>query len=163
MTIEPVVVKLRSSLATMSAGSKAGFLAAFADVHMKWHMSEMTGGIGKLNAAPIGFLSFHHEVLSVYQARFAAGLVPGPMANTVPSFRPVIMTATKAETFSHSLEDWHNSVHRNTKKYGADFSDPVKNIRMLRFWQFHKFIDMQFAAWLKDSGSVYDDIDHTVV
>ena len=163
MTIEPAIIKLRAKLAVISAGSKSDFLAAFAVIHTKWHTSEMMSGQGKWNGSAYGFLSFHHEVLAVYQARFAPSLAPGTMAHTSPPFRPAIDNAPDAATFSNMLEDWHNSVHRNTTKYGANFADPAKNIYMPRFWQFHKFINIQFDQWLTAHGQVYDAIDHAVV
>jgi hypothetical protein len=86
----------------------------------------------------IGFLSFHHEVLGVYQARYLPTLAPGAMAHPVPAYRPAIDNSPDVLTFSQALEDWHSSVHRNSKKYTVDFADPTKNIYMPRFWQFHK-------------------------
>lgn len=161
--MEPVVTKLRSRLAMISAGPRADFFAAFADVHKRWHMSEMMSGVGKFGGKPIGFLSFHHEVLEVYQNRYATSLSSGAMAHPVPAYRAALDLAADAVTFSNALEDWHNSVHRNTKKYGVDFADPTKNIYMPRFWQFHKFIDSHFNAWLTSHHQSYDGVDHTLV
>src|SRR5947207_5852049 len=144
MAIEPVLTNLRAKLSTISAGSKADFLSAFADIHDKWHMSEMRTGKGKFGGKQIGFLAFHHEVLTVYQGRYATSLTPGTMANPLPAYRAAIDSAVDAVSFSHAIEDWHNSVHRNVAKYGVDFSDPTKNIYMPRFWQLHKLIDTTF-------------------
>ena len=162
VAIEAVVTSLRNRLATISAGSKADFLAKFAPIHQSWHMSEMMG-TPKFNGKPIGFLSFHHEALAVYQGKYAKTLAPGAMAHTLPAYRSVIDNATDVLTFSQALEDWHNSVHRNAKKYGADFADPMKNIYMPRFWQFHKFINNKFADWLTAHGMTYDEVDHTSI
>jgi hypothetical protein len=102
-------------------------------------------------------------VLAVYAATFDPKLTPGTMAKTSPPYRPVIDQATDAIQFSNAIEGWHNLVHRNTKRYGAAFSDPRKNIYMRRFWQFHTFIDGKFQAWLVAQSETYDALDHTAV
>jgi hypothetical protein len=163
MPIEPVVTKLRTKLAAISAGSKADFLTAFGPIHQRWHMAEMMRGAGTFTGKPIGFLSFHHEVLTVYQAHYAKTLTPGTMAHPSPPYRASIDRQSSIEFFAAAIEDWHNSVHRNTRKYGPDFADPMKNIYMRRFWQFHKFINNKFAAYLNAHHLTYDNIDHTTI
>jgi hypothetical protein len=163
MAIEPVVTKLRAKLASISGGTEKKYLDGFKSIHNKWHMAEMMTGTGTFGGKAIGFLSFHHEVVSVYTARFKPGLSPGPMAHTSPPYKTQINAAPDVSSFSSDIEGWHNLVHRNTAKYGADFADPQKNIYMLRFWQFHTFIDRKFKKWLSAHGQTYDGVDHTVV
>ena len=163
MAIEPVISALRTKLASISGGTQKKYLDGFKSIHNKWHMAEMMTGTGTFSGKPIGFLSFHREVLSVYVDKFKPGLVPGSMAHTSPPYRPLIDTAPDAPHFSSDIEGWHNMVHRNAKKYGADFADPKKNIYMKRFWQFHKFIDQKFQTWLGAHQLNYDDVDHTIV
>ncbi len=154
MVIEPVVVDLRKTLDTMSSGAKKKFLDAFGKVHMRWHMTRTFKG------SPIGFLSFHHEVVTVYVNKYAPQLAPGPMANPNPPYPAWIDSLTETVQFSNSLEGWHNTVHRTI---GGAFADPTKNIYMKRFWQFHKFIDEKFQNWLQARNTTYDDVDHTEV
>lgn len=163
LVIEPVVTDLRERLQLISNETKTKFLRKFATIHYKWHMDEMMTGSGTFGGSPIGFLSFHHEVLTVYISKFDTSLTAGPMANTSPPYRPVIDSILKSVEFSNALEGWHNLVHRNTRKYGRNFSDPKKNIYMERFWQFHKFINDKFQSWLTNNQLNYDDVDHTLV
>jgi hypothetical protein len=163
MAIEPVVTNLRTKLASISGGAKKHFLDGFKTIHNAWHMAEMNKGVGTFGGQPIGFLSFHHEVLSVYVAKFAPKLRPGPMAKTSPPYRQRIDGAHDAPQFSSEIEGWHNLVHRNVKKYGAAFADPKKNIYLTRFWQFHKLIDEKFQTWLQAHQQDYNDVDHVVV
>ncbi len=163
MAIEPVITKLRAKLGSISGGTKKHFLDSFKTIHNSWHMAEMNKGVGTFGGEAIGFLSFHHEVVSVYVAKFAPGLVPGPMAKTSPPYRLRIDGANDAAQFSSEIEGWHNLVHRNTKKYGGAFADPKKNIYLLRFWQFHKFIDEKFQGWLQAHQESYTDVDHSAV
>lgn len=162
MAIEPVVRDLRLKLQSISGTTKTNFLSQFAKIHTAWHMAEMNTGTGVFNGSPIGFLSFHHEVVTVYVPKFASGLTPGPMANPSPPYRTTIDQNTDPVMFSHALEGWHNLVHRN-KKYGANFGDPNKNIKMKIFWEFHQFIDTKFQNWLSQNGLNYDALDHTKV
>src|SRR5713226_5604758 len=163
MAIEQVVTKLRAKLASISGGTKKQFLDGFKTIHNAWHMAEMNKGVGTFGGQPIGFLSFHHEVVSVYVSKFAPGLAPGPMAKTSPPYRPHIDGAPDAVQFSIAIEGWHNLVHRNVKKYGTAFGDPKKNIYLPRFWQFHKFINEKFQGWLQAHQQSYEDLDHTAV
>ena len=163
MVIEPVITELRQRLQLISNGTKTKFLDKFAAIHSKWHMDEMMTGSGTFGGSAIGFLSFHHEVLAVYISRFDISLTAGPMASTSPPYRPIIDSILKSVEFSNAIEGWHNLVHRNTRKYGQNFSDPKKNIYMIRFWQFHKFIDEKFQSWLTTNQLSYDDVDHTLV
>jgi hypothetical protein len=163
MAIEPVVANLRAKLGAISGGTEKKYLDGFKSIHNKWHMAEMMSGTGTFGGRPIGFLSFHHEVLSVYVAKFKPSLAPGPMGHTSPPYRPLIDTAPDAPHFSSDIEGWHNMVHRNVQKYGAAFADPKKNIYLPRFWQFHKFIDEKLQSWLGANQQAYDDVDHTIV
>ncbi|MBI3416220.1 MAG: hypothetical protein HY043_13070 [Verrucomicrobia bacterium] len=163
MATEPVITNLRTKLATISAGTEQQFLDSFKTIHNTWHMAEMMSGAGTFGGKPIGFLSFHHEVISVYIAKFKPGLAPGPMAKTSPPYKKVTDLAPDAQQFSNTIEGWHGRVHNNAAKYGPDFADPKKNIYMPRFWQFHKFIDNKFQSWLAAHQQSYGDVDHTVV
>lgn len=163
MAIEPVLSDLRKELEKISASTKANFLKKFAKIHNEWHMAEMNTGTGTFHGSPIGFLSFHHEVVAVYTTKYKADLSPGPMAKTSPPYKHKIDNALEATSFSSEIEGWHNLVHRNIKKYGANFANPTKNIYMDRFWQFHKFIDGRFENWLQSHSIKYEDVDHTQV
>lgn len=160
MAIEPVITNFRQKLQTISSGTKTNFLKKFANIHNKWHMDEMMNGIGTFNGAPIGFLSFHHEVVTVYIPKYDPNITP--MANPSPPYKQSIDNITNPVMFSQSLEGWHNLVHRNPI-YGANFGKPKKNIYMKIFWQFHKFIDNKFQSWLAKNNLNYDAIDHTQV
>jgi hypothetical protein len=86
LAIEAVVTNLRQELQSISGGTKKRFLGKFATIHSRWHMDEMMTGTGTFKGSPIGFLSFHHEVLGVYVAKFDMPLDVGPMANTTPPY-----------------------------------------------------------------------------
>ena len=163
MAIEIVITNLRAKLASISGGTEKQFLDGFKTIHNTWHMAEMNTGVGKFGGKAIGFLSFHHEVVDVYVAKFKPGLAPGPMAHTSPPYKTSIDQAPDAAHFSTEIEGWHNHVHRNIQKYGAAFADPRKNIYMLRFWQFHKFINNKLQKWLTAHGQTYNGVDHSVV
>ena len=163
MPTETVIKNLRAKLATISAGTEANFLNSFKTIHSTWHMAEMMSGAGTFGGKPVGFLSFHREVISVYIAKFKPGLAPGPMAHASPPYRAVIDNAPDVFQFSNAIEGWHGRVHNNAKKYGPDFAAPKKNIFMPRFWQFHKFIDGKLQGWLDHNQQAYADVDHTVV
>ncbi len=162
--MEAVVLGLRTTLVSLSSGTKKKFLDGFAPIHVKWHMAEMSpSGLGTFKGSPIGFLSFHHEVISVYRAKFAPGLTPGTMATTSPPYRPLVDSLTDPGQFSHGIEGWHGLVHLNAKKYGVAFGDPNKNIYMKRFWEFHEFIGEKFTAFIKRNKLNYDTLDHVTV
>jgi hypothetical protein len=160
--MEAVITDLRATLAAASAGTKKQFLVSFAPIHKKWHMSEMMGPHGTFKGAAIGFLSFHHEVISVYRTKYAPSLAPGAMLHAAPPYPALVDGITDPSQFSIAIEGWHNGVHRN-KKYGANFADPVKNIYMARFWELHEFIDEKFTAFIKKNGLSYDGLDHSAV
>src|SRR5437870_10207771 len=119
MAIEPVITDLRKELAKISTTTQANFLKKFATIHNKWHMAEMgPSGVGTFHGKPIGFLSFHHEVIAVYASKFKPTLSPGAMAKTSPPYDTTIDSDTDTVTFTTDLEGWHNLVHRNIAKYG---------------------------------------------
>lgn len=121
MVIEPVLTSLRQRLQTISGGTKKNFLGKFATIHNSWHMAEMMNGQGTFVGSPIGFLSFHHEVLHVYMDKFDNSLNDDTMAHPSPAYRKFLDTITDVNQFSLSIEDWHNSVHRNTKNMEKHF------------------------------------------
>jgi hypothetical protein len=157
--MEAVITDLRAALAMMSAGTKKHFLTGFAPIHKKWHMTEMSGPHGTFNRSPIGFLSFHREVIGVYRARYVPSLASASMAHAAPPYRTLIDNITDPAQFSVAIEGWHNGVHRN-KKYGVNFADPTKNIYMARFWELHEFIDEKLTRYLTKNGLQYDTLDH---
>jgi hypothetical protein len=162
MTIEPVVVKLRNRLNSISTGSKNDFLKKFSVIHARWHHAEMMDGIGTFNGSTIGFLSFHHEVIRIYIGKFNQNLTAGSMAKPSPPYRKLIDSISDSLEFSHALEGWHGLVHMNPK-YGPNFGNPTKNIYMPRFWNFHKFIEDKFLRWLEKNKIDYNDINHTMI
>ncbi len=88
MAIEQVVTKLRAKLASISGGTKKQFLDGFKTIHNAWHMAEMNKGVGTFGGQPLGFLSFHHEVVSVYVSKFAPGLAPGTDGKDLAALSP---------------------------------------------------------------------------
>jgi hypothetical protein len=163
MAIELVITKLRTKLASISEDTEKQYLDAFKSIHNTWHMAEMMKGVGTFGGKPIGFLSFHHEVIAVYIQKFKPKLASGPMAHTSPPYKAKINSAPNSAQFSSEIEGWHNLVHRNVQKYGVDFANPKKNIYMLRFWQFHNVINDKFQGWLSAHGQNYESVDHTAV
>jgi hypothetical protein len=162
MAIEPVVIKLRNKLNSISGTDRNNFLKKFSLIHKKWHHAEMMGGLGTFNGSPVGFLSFHHEVISVYMNKFDQNLTAGSMAKPSPPYRKLIDSNSDPLQFSHALEGWHGLVHMNPK-YGPNFGNPTKNIYMPRFWNFHKFIENKFLNWLNNNNIDYNDVDHTLI
>lgn len=159
MTIETVVRELRDELQSISDGTTRQFLDDFAPIHVEWHSSRTFDG------RPIGFLSFHHEVLAVHTVLMKRNgeKVQKPMTRPKPAYRKHIDTLTDQESFSNSLEDWHNSVHMNHHLYPMEFMDPAKNVYMGLFWRFHTLIDHKFTAWIKKNSLKYEDLDHQIV
>src|SRR5438552_15281529 len=88
--MEAVIIDLRATLASSANGTKKAFLNSFGPIHKKWHMSEMMGPHGMFKGSPIGFLSFHHEVISVYRATYARSLTPGSMAHAAPPYPALV-------------------------------------------------------------------------
>jgi len=156
--IEHVVTILRNELQMLSDGTTKEFLDEFAPIHVEWHASRDFDG------DPIGFLSFHHEVVEAYVALLRKHHEPvqKAMRKPKPPYRKHIDTLTDPESFSNALEDWHNSVHMNPI-YPPDFMDPAKNVYMNLFWKFHTLIDDKFMAWIKKNHIKYEDVNHIVV
>lgn len=158
MAIEPVITNLRQELRLISGGTTQQFLDQLAPLHVEWHNSR------DFNGDPVGFLSFHHEVLTVYTdlLRRNGEPVQQEMRRPRPAYRRFIDTITAPADFSTAIEDWHNSVHMNPI-YPDDFMDPARNIYLDLFWQFHTLIENKFMKWLTDNSTAYDDLDHTLV
>jgi hypothetical protein len=47
--------------------------------------------------------------------------------------------------FSSNLEAWHHGVHRAIDTFGT----PEWNVLVRAFWEFHVFLDLQFACALE--------------
>jgi hypothetical protein len=74
MATERVIVELRAFLRSISNASVMHFESGFENIHMTWHRNFM------YNGKPIGFLSFHHEVVNARNAliRKLGGTPPLP-------------------------------------------------------------------------------------
>lgn len=158
MAIEHVITNLRQTLETISAGTVKQFEDELAPIHVEWHHARV------FEDEPVGFLSFHHEVIQAHTTVLTRNgvSVQKPMRNPKPHYRKHIDSLTDPESFSQAIEDWHNSVHMNPI-YPMDFMDPAKNIYMDLFWQFHTLIEDKFIVWLKKHNVKYDDVSHALV
>jgi len=185
MAIELVITELRNYLQSISRGSIINFESAFASKHMKWHVAENRSGIGTFNDHPIGFLSFHHEVVSARNRLCEKlGATPNPIwrgennppgtpAGPYPAYpgtwikrrfgnEPPLSALSDPHIFSQYFETWHNEVHSN-EMYPEQFGDPQTNVHMPLFWSWHALIEETFLTWLASKGFTYDGIDHANV
>jgi hypothetical protein len=164
MTIEQVVKDLRQWLQSVSGSTTDRFLHAFEEIHFEWHFAESNIGRGTFQGSPIGFLSFHHEVVLVHNDLLRRNREPIPtaMSNPRPQYDPRIDAQPDPESFSLWIENWHGRVHTNPI-YPPEFGDPRQNIYMFMFWQFHQLVEDKFMDWLQNNNISYDDVDHTVV
>ncbi len=65
---------------------------------------------------------------------------------SLASFRQFFPNAFPHSHLPCKIEDWHDSVHHNAKKYGVNFGNPEKNMYMKKFWQFAKFVTESSAC-----------------
>jgi len=164
MAIEPVVNDLRQWLQLTSTSTTNLFLQAFEEVHYDWHWDASNTGRGTFQGSPIGFLSFHHEVVQVHNQLVRRNGEPLPTAwtNPRPPYDTRIDNQRDPESFSLWIENWHNRVHTNPI-YPTQFLDPRQNIYMFLFWRLHQLVEDKFMAWLRNNSISYDDVDHTAV
>jgi hypothetical protein len=162
MTEENVVTQFRNYLEGISKGTVEDFEEGFADIHAYWHMTR------KFQDLPIGFLTLHSIVVDYHDTvcRRNGKQVPPPWKGKndppgvpyeiSPPYQQSIGKFTNPEVYSIKLENWHNSVHRNTQ-YPPDFIDPQKNIKMYLFWCWHRTINNLFLQWC-DINIPYNEI-----
>ena len=154
---DPIVLKFRQKLASMSGGTLNSFLRQLVPIHVEWHAS------GSFAGEPIGFLTFHHELLAAYEAlRHREGKSPVQRLNmqkagleghfdesdlaqeSSPRFVAMILNVGP-----HSLA--HSKLEIMNHATGI-FSEP--------FWEIHRYMDEVFERWLKEHGMTYEDVDH---
>ncbi len=135
-------------LGTAYQNNPLGFVWEFAPVHEWWHNSRPGGN------QQIGFLTFHRLVLLSFQRTFPGEVFPAdlqpdslvPLSALVSQSALEVNGVDSAKEFSTAIEGWHNGVHN---ALGGSFSDPVRNVHLLSFWRFHRFIDDQFGRALQ--------------
>lgn len=155
MTHTDLVNKLKE----MAKGTDSEFLEELESIHDDWHTTREYEG------RPVGFLSFHRELIKYYKACLKRNGKKIPKAARAKSLHVPYQTwideLSSAEVFSQAIENWHNSVHR--LHTDPDFMDPRINIHISFFWSFHQFINNKFSKWMKANGEKFADIDHETV
>ena len=123
------------------------FLERFAPVHRRWH------GLS-LSQRPIGFLTFHKEIIEAFrsslQAVNAEGILPPAWDDPRYPYDESLDSVDDLVTFSRGIEGWYNTVHMTFPLSG--FADPERNIYMRRFWSLHLLIDQKFDECLQRNG-----------
>lgn len=158
--IEPMThTDLVDRLKEMAKGTDADFLQELESIHDDWHTTR------EFDGQPVGFLSFHRELIKYYKAclkKNGKKIPPAARAKSlhVP-YQSWIDGMSVAEEFSQAIENWHNSLHRLHSD--LDFLDPRINIHMPFFWSFHQFINNRFSKWMKTNNEKFSDIDHEAV
>jgi hypothetical protein len=183
LATERVIVELRAFLRSISNASVIHFESGFANVHMAWHRSRM------YNGKPIGFLSFHHEVVTARNAliRKQGGTPPLPWRgkNNPPGDPPLpagplprypgtwiqtrlrdrnplpLNNISDPQKFTRYIETWHDEVHSNPV-YPGQFGNPSVNIHMRLFWNWHALIEQLFFNWMRNQNLTYDSVDHKI-
>lgn len=146
-------------LKDMAKGTPDSFLQKLESIHDDWHTTR------EFEGQPVGFLSFHRELIKYYKACLKKNGKKIPAAAKskdlhVP-YQTWIDRMSTAEEFSQAIENWHNSVHRSHSD--PDFMDPRKNIHIPFFWSFHQFLNNKFSKWMKANNETFASLDHEVV
>ncbi|HWP65756.1 MAG TPA: hypothetical protein VNO26_07580 [Candidatus Limnocylindria bacterium] len=136
-------------IALAHAGDPLGYLWEFAPVYAWWHRERARG------AQPIGFLTFHRLVIRSFRRSFPGGWIPVQPSSMLPF--PLALADQGAAVgdldalaaYSADLEAWHHGVHRLIDAFGA----PERNVLARAFWEFHVFLDQQFAQALEAWGT----------
>jgi hypothetical protein len=135
----------------MSAQHPLTFLRRLAPVHLRWHMG----------ALPIGFLTFHKEVLVAFTASLdtvgAAGLLPPPWDEPEFPYDESLDNINDLRQFSRRIEQWHNIVH--TRWPEPDFADAQRNIYLRSFWALHRLVDQKFDLCLERNDISFAQLD----
>jgi hypothetical protein len=157
VTFQDLIDKLKE----MSDGNKTSFLEELEDVHVNWHLNRNFEGF------PIGFLSFHREVIFYYRhvLRKQGQKLPSPFTLKqllgIHPYERWIDASDTPRIFSQAIENWHNTVHRS--HHNPDFMDPRKNIYLVDFWRLHLFLNNRFTNWLSRNNIRYQDVNHRTV
>ena len=157
MTFQDLIVKLRQ----MSTGTKSSFLTELEDIHVRWHRDET------FEDFPVGFLSFHREIIFYYRRVLRKQGQKLPRAftltqlSTMHSYDRSIDEVGSARTFSKDIQDWHNDVHNNHDN--PDFGNARKNIYLNDFWKLHLFLNNRFSRWLRFNNITYRGVNHQIV
>jgi hypothetical protein len=182
MAIEQVILDLRDFLQGISNDSIIHFESGFANRHMTWHLTR------KFENNPIGFLSFHHEVVQARNSlvkklganpslpwRGKNDPIPGLPDGPNPKYPgtwitkifkdpnpPPLNSIKEPSQFSAYFEEYHNEVHSN-HNYPAQFGNPQVNVYMELFWCWHALVEEIFFDWLNNNDLKYDEIDHEII
>jgi len=121
-----------NKLTQMSKGTEKSFLKDLENIHDDWHRRGRS-----FEGDPIGFLSFHREIIGHYKKvlRKEGKKLPKPFGKSqlMHPYHDWIDGLNNPESFSNAIEDWHNSLHRDHPD--PKFMDPKKNIYMPDFWK----------------------------
>jgi len=132
-------------VAQTHAGDPLGYLWEFGPVYAWWRRERAQ------NLQPLGFLTFHRLVIRSFRRTFPGGWIPVQPSSILPF--PTLL-ADQAGTVrdlvtlqecSADLEGWHHGVHR---AIGEGSGTPERNVFVRAFWEFHVFLDLQFARAL---------------
>lgn len=154
MTFQDFINKLKE----MSTGNKSTFLGELEGIHDNWHSNRNFEGF------PVGFLSFHREIIFYYRRVLRKQGQKLPRAYTLAQLSVLhpyerwIDELDNERIFSQAIENWHNSVHRN--HHDPDFMDPKKNIYLNDFWKLHLFLNNRFTRWLRINNVTYQSVNH---
>lgn len=157
MTFQDFIDTLRQ----MSTGGKTSFLAELKDIHVNWHLDEEFEGF------PVGFLSFHREIIFYYRRVLRKQGQRLPRAFTLTQLSMMhpydrsIDELGSARAFSREIQRWHNSVHES--HHHPDFIDARKNIYLDDFWKLHLFLNNRFTRWLRRNNVSYQNVNRRVV
>jgi len=136
-------------VAQTHAGDPLGYLWEFGPVYAWWRHERAR------DAQTIGFLTFHRLVVRSFRRTFPGGWIPVQPSSLLPF--PIVLaeqgTAVRdfdaLVAFSADLEAWHYGVHRAIDTFGT----PERNVLVRAFWEFHVFLDLQFAGALEAWGT----------
>jgi hypothetical protein len=128
------------------AADPLGYLWEFGPVYAWWRRERAK------EAQSIGFLTFHRLVIQSFRRTFPGGWIPVQPASMLPfpsllaDRAGTIRDLPALKEYSTDLEGWHHGVHR---AIGDSFGTPERNVCLRAFWEFHLFLDLQFARALE--------------
>ena len=131
-------------VAQTHAGDPLGYLWEFGPIYAWWRRDRAR------DVQTIGFLTFHRLVIRSFRRTFPGGWIPVQPSSMLPF--PIVLAEQAATVrdfealaaFSSDLEAWHHGVHRAIDTFGT----PERNVLVRAFWEFHVFLDLQFACAL---------------
>ena len=133
-------------VAQTHAGNPLAYLWEFGPVYACWR-SEL-----EHDRQSIGFLTFHRLVIRSFRRTFPGAWIPVQPSSMVP-FPGMLADQAGAVRdvealieYSRNLEAWYHGVHR---VLGDPTGRPERNLLLRGFWEFHIFLDLQFARALE--------------